>query len=699
MKLGVLLQCRNRFIYISLSLVFLLLVRENLWYIVVLIAYGYYIYKNHFDIFVIIIVVFVIYLSRIVIFSFLELEIQSKYDVEVISDIERGDYTNFLGKVNGQYVLMYFDGNIDVKPGEVYLVSGNIDTPIASTIPHGFDYQKYLFSRNIKYTMFSEDYELKSKKMSLGIIFYYLDQYITKHCPKSQGYIKTFILADQSDIDDIFLRDVRNIGISHLFSVSGLHIALIVLVLEQILKRLKLKPKFVENSIIIILLLYLIITNYAPSITRATFMYIFLVVNKRVNLKLSSLDILSIILLLLLIIKPYYYYNIGFVLSFLVTTALIIGNGLLKDLSKMKQLFGISLLAFFITFPIIVNLNYQINLLSLVFNVAFLIYVTYIILPLGYVTFFFPFLDSFYHLFIRLFESFVNIASDIQLFEIEMYFSNPVYYIVYYVLLIRILILVEGRQPIKFPVYSMLILLFIIYMSPFFRVTQDVVFIDVEGDSALISDRFNKCNILVDTGETDEYDAVIHYLKSRNIKRIDYVIISHFHSDHFGEVEDVLTQFKVMNLITNQNIKNYDNRLTSCGNIDFFIYDLSYNDTNENNNSIIFSLFISDKHYLFVGDAEAKREQEFMEKFNVQVDYLKVGHHGSNTSSTIEFIKHIYPEYAVISVGRNNTFGHPCEEIVQRYQDLNINLSRTDINGTIIFRYFFTKEYKRVHSP
>jgi competence protein ComEC len=147
------------------------------------------------------------------------------------------------------------------------------------------------------------------------------------------------------------------------------------------------------------------------------------------------------------------------------------------------------------------------------------------------------------------------------------------------------------------------------------------------------------------------------------------------------------------------NVNEYENTMIHCGNIDFYIYDLLYQDENENENSMIMSVFMANKHVLFVGDSEIKRETEFIRLYKVEVDILKVGHHGSDTSSSLPFLKSIQPKMAMIIVDRNNKFGHPSSEIINRYEELGINLYRTDKDGTIILRYFFGKEDKKVHSP
>jgi len=151
-------------------------------------------------------------------------------------------------------------------------------------------------------------------------------------------------------------------------------------------------------------------------------------------------------------------------------------------------------------------------------------------------------------------------------------------------------------------------------------------------------------------------------------------------------------------LVNRDNISEYEG-LIKCGNIGFYIYPTKSIYTNENNRSIILSLFISEKHYLFTGDIEFLREAAFVRKYDIDVDYLKVPHHGSITSSSLVFIEDINPEEVFIIVSRKNRNKHPSDIVVSRYEELGIKVYRTDLDGTVIVSYIFGKEYKKVHRP
>ncbi len=699
MKLKTLLQYRNRYLYIAIALSLLILVINSYWYSLVLLPYLYYIYKRHLDLVVIVCVVIGIYLISIFAFNIMKIKENDSYNVVVVKDIKVENYTSFLGRINHQYIKVYFDENISIKPGDKLVINGMIETTSKSTIPNTFDYRNYLKSQNVKYTIFTKYVEKDSSSFSIYLLPYYIEKYIDKYQPLSGGYIKTFILAEKSDIDIELKDQINKIGISHLFAVSGLHIAILVMTLEYFLRKTRLTEMKRENVIIALLLSYLLITSFSPSVTRASIMYVLLIVNKRYKLEFSSLDILSIIFISLLFIHPFYYYDAGFLLSFLVTFSILFSTIILKKESKLHQLFLISFIAFLVTIPIILKLNHQINILSLIFNIIFLMYVTYIILPLSYIAFLLPIFDKLNYIFIKIFEFILSLVSKIDILIIKFYFPNNITIIFYYVIVFIILVSLESNKRVKESIFTLFIFLILIFMSPYFDISKTVSFIDIYGDSTLIKDSFNKCNILIDTGEYDDYDSLINYLKGKNIRKLDYLIISHFHSDHYGETEDILNEFEVETLVSKHNIHNFEDKIINCGSLAMYIYPFIYEELNENNNSIIMSLFINEKHYLFTGDIELSREKSFVNQYELDVDYLKVPHHGSITSSNQFFLSSMQPKEVFIIVSSKNLHGHPHDVVIKRYEELGIVVHRTDLMGTIEVYYLFGKEFKRIHSP
>ena len=231
--------------------------------------------------------------------------------------------------------------------------------------------------------------------------------------------------------------------------------------------------------------------------------------------------------------------------------------------------------------------------------------------------------------------------------------------------------------------------------------TTYVLVLDVgQGDAILVHDY--KSNILIDTGgnKNSSYDIsnniTIKVLKSFGIDRLDYLILTHGDFDHMGEAINLVNDFKVENVIFNcgeyndlekelikalndKSIEYYSciNRLNNF----HFLQTREYN--NENDNSNVIYTELKGYKFMFMADASTTTEKEILNKYNLSnIDVLKVGHHGSKTSSSKDFINKIKPKYSIISVGKNNRYGHPNKEVLENLKESKIY--RTDQNGSIM---------------
>ena len=228
--------------------------------------------------------------------------------------------------------------------------------------------------------------------------------------------------------------------------------------------------------------------------------------------------------------------------------------------------------------------------------------------------------------------------------------------------------------------------------------------IDVgQGDSSLII--YNDIVVMNDTGGTSNYDVssgCIKLLKSLGYSHIDYLILTHGDFDHMGEAINLVNNFKVEKAIFNcgefneleqELIRVLDKKKIpyySCIkglNIDdnklYFLNNQDYG--NENDNSSVIYTELNDYKFLFMGDAGIEVEENLIKKYNLKdIDVLKVGHHGSKTSSSKEYIDEINPKYSIISVGKNNRYGHPNKEVIDNLIDSKIY--RTDQDGSIMFK-------------
>lgn len=233
-----------------------------------------------------------------------------------------------------------------------------------------------------------------------------------------------------------------------------------------------------------------------------------------------------------------------------------------------------------------------------------------------------------------------------------------------------------------------------------------VHFIDVgQGDSTFI-ELPNGEAMLIDAGESDQANKVITYIHSQGYDTIDYVVATHAHSDHIGGLPDVLENFYIENFYMTSAVATtqiYEKMLYAVQNSGTEIHDVMAGDVildeanllievvgpkvidedEQNNNSVIIKLTYGDDKFLFTGDAEKSEEDGVWT--NIKSNVLKVGHHGSDSSSTSNFLKKVEPKYAVISCGLNNSYGHPDDTVLKRLSERNIDVFRTDLQGTIVF--------------
>lgn len=234
----------------------------------------------------------------------------------------------------------------------------------------------------------------------------------------------------------------------------------------------------------------------------------------------------------------------------------------------------------------------------------------------------------------------------------------------------------------------------------------EVHFIDVgQGDSILIKQ--DKNNMLIDAGDNKYEKPVVAYLKNIGVTELNYVIGTHPHADHIGGLDAVINSFDIGKVImpkVTHTSKTYEDVLLAVESKNLKITPPVVGDTYKlgdaiftiiapnsekysdlNNYSIVIKMKYGENILLFTGDAETLSEKEILENGqSIKADILKIGHHGSYTATSIEFLDRVDPDYAVIQVGKDNKYGHPHIEIIERLEDKKIVIYRNDINGNII---------------
>ena len=576
--------------------------------------------------------------------------------------------------------------------GDKIKVKGTLITPSKNTNQNTFNYQKYLYYKKIYYLVEATSInKIANNNNYLYTIKNTLYQKIDKL--KSSNYIKTLLFCDNTLSKEI-KESYRINGISHLFSVSGMHINFFVSIIYLYLNKITYNKRIKYLITNIFIITYLILFP-SSSLLRSAVMSILYSINYLLKLKIKKIDILLLTLGVSLLINPFIIYDLGYIYSYTITFFLVLSSSTLKKKNKINKIIYISLLSFLVSIPITIYNSFEINIISILLNIILVPIISIIILPLTILTYIFPILDSILYLFTNTLETISLFISKINITKIIFPKPSLLIIVLYY-----IIILLSYQNKKYF--YLNIILLIIIYIYPYLNSNFEVVMFEVgEADCHLIKYPYNKNTILIDTGK-NEYkikNEVIPYLKSIGIKKIDYLIITHGDLDHIGGSITLINNFQVKNVILNKGtftdlekelIKNLNkkkipyqiniNKINISNHTIYLLNNTKYN--NENDNSIITYFTYQKYKFLYMGDASITTEDNLLENYNLNnISILKVGHHGSNTSSSKDFISQINPSISLISVGENNIYHHPNKEVINNL--FKSRIYRTDINNMV----------------
>lgn len=583
-----------------------------------------------------------------------------------------------------------------VNIGSSVIVKGKLVSPKNNTVPYLFNYKKYLYNKRVYYTLKIDNIKILNENSNP---FIKLKNRVIKHVNsyKDSTYLYAFILGKTELISDEVLTSYRENGISHLFALSGLHVSIFSSILLFILKKLRFKEILNYVLIFIFLLLFSFITGFSPSILRATLLFFLLGINKVFYLNIRTLDILYLVFIILAIINPFIIYNLSFILSFTAAFFLIFSSDLLKGKNYFVSLFKVSLLSYFASLPLSIYYFGYTNLLGTILNLVFVPLVSFVVFPLTLLTFIISKFYSILNITTNLLESLSLLFNK---FKIIIYFPriNLIFVFIYLSIL---MLYIKFKK--KICLYLIIVLLIFFKIRPYMDNNTYIYYIDVgQGDSILVvTPHLNKI-ILIDTGGIVSFNEnyksniiknkTIPFFRRIGINKVDYLFLTHGDYDHAGEATELLSNFCVKKVFINKgNINNIEKKINNKEVLtlkNFVIDNIKVNSlnnnvfNNENDDSTILLFNIYDYKFLFMGDASIKTEEYLLNNYILpNVDILKVGHHGSYTSTSTDFINVIKPKYSVISVGENNMYKHPNKSVLDILD--NTKLFRTDVDGTI----------------
>ena len=590
----------------------------------------------------------------------------------------------------------YFKDNKEISSfrkhislGDKLIVKATFTKPYASRTENTFNYQKYLANKQIYFILNISNYKIVSKNKS---IYYKIKNYIRKRV-KNNPYLNTFLLGDKSYFDKEVVTTYQEIGISHLFAISGMHISILSGLLLKILSKSKKKYLIVS----LFLLLYLLMIDVSPSAIRGVLFFILFSLNKVFNLNLSAIKIFIFTLVITLLINSFYLFDLGFLYSFSISFSLLFLSKELKTKNYFKGLLKVSILSFLISIPISLYNFYQLNFLSIFYNLFFVPFISLLLFPLELLRFFCPFLSNINSILIDILENTSLYLSKISILKFIFSKVNIFIYFIYFLLIIVFLFDFKKSHKRRF-LYLFLFLLIIHYF--YIPNNTFIKMLDVgQGDSILIYSKGEAT--LVDTGGIQNKDATIvrsitiPVLKSLGVKKIKNLVITHGDYDHIGEAKYLKEHFRVENIFINNNEINYYEKellkykakiarkglVITCGEIS--LIQLNKNMIEENDSSSVYLGVYKNKSFLLMGDASIKTEEYLLKNYNLNnITILKVGHHGSRTSSEEKFLKIVEPKISLISAGVDNKFNHPHKDVLDRLKDISKVFVTKDL-GTI----------------
>ena len=582
----------------------------------------------------------------------------------------------------------------EISIGNKLTITGKMNFPKTPTTNNLFNYKEYLKKEKIYFVMQIETIKKEKQKISF---FYKIKNKIKKRA--TNPYIKSFLLGDQSEIKEKAQESFQKNGISHLFAIGGIQFILIKEFLLKILKKTKLKEKTIYKIILICLLFYLSILNVTASVIRAILFFILFSLNKYWALKLKNTKLIIIAIILTLLINPYYIKEAGFWYSYIISIGLIC---FMKEKNNyLKALIKSSILAFLLSIPISLYYFYEINLMSIIYNLFYIPLINIIIFPASILTFLFPIIEPIYNILIKFLESSSIYLNNITFGKL-IFAKIPVFFYI-----LELIFIVQFLKTKKKIIGIVIIIgIGIHYLVP--NIFQDdfVKIIDVgQGDSILIYSKGKSA--LIDTGGKLNYNQknsssitkyiTIPLLKSLGIKKLDYIFLTHGDQDHMGEIIYLEKNYTIKNIYLNlgeankleKNIikknpntkKVKQDQIFQIGN--FILYQINKKWHEENTGSSVFYVKHPNLTFLLMADATEKTETYLLEEYNLKVDILKIGHHGSNTSTSLPFLQETKPKIAVISVGEKNRYNHPSVEVIKRLTKENIPYLQTKTSGTI----------------
>lgn len=640
------------------------------------------------------------------------------------------------------------DYSQELEYGDIITFNAIYNKPNVQRNYGGYDYSLYLKTQNIYGTFDGSQIELKSKNkgsfIQRGIISFkeYIKGILKENLGEDEAELCIgLVIGDRTNLAEDIQEDFKTSNLTHMLAVSGSHFVYIILAVTYINKFLK-RKQLGQVLMLIVIVLFMNLTGNTGSVVRSGIMAALGIIASIIHRKADIWNNMAIAMLIQIILNPYIIFDVGVQLSYggvigIVAFNKVVTNSIEQLSNKInnyiKESISVTISANIVIIPIMmytfntISLSFVISnllagaILGIIVLYAFALILLYMVLH-NFISPLFIILN----LMLKILIYIAHICSLIPFSKIYVVTPNLILIILFYLFLYLLVKKQKSRilskKTIAFFTIAIIILNFIYPVLTSKRDNLEINFIDVgQGDSTLI--RVSNKTILIDGGGSsygETFDVgeqtLFPYLLDRGINTIDYVIVSHFDSDHCQGLNFIMENMKVKNAIISslgQESNEYDTFLSlakkqntnliyvkkgdiikigDCTIKILFPDNEPITDNEKNNNAIVFKFLWKNISILFTGDIEEKAENKILNLYSDNLEelkstILKVAHHGSKTSTTKEFLEAVKPQIALIGVGENNNFGHPNSGVIERLESIGCEIYRTDKYGEISIKF------------
>ncbi len=651
--------------------------------------------------------------------------------------------------VSGKVLLFVQKGSSEMHYGQRVQINGKLERPPLPANPGQFNYRRYLNLRGIFFQIYASKDSLRVlpgirgspiERSILEPLRWHIRNSFDGYLPSfAAAIVKALILGDRQDLNRKIVNQFQQTGVVHVLAISGLHVGFVLLIFLLFFGFFPLSYKIRYLLTFIALGFFVALVNFKAPVVRASLMAVFYFGVSLSQRKASPLNILAAAGFLILLFAPSQVLQPGFQFSFAAVGGIVYGYPHLKrifpihgDKHFLSQVINrwvwqpvfVSLSAILATMPLTWYYFGTLQIGGVLINllviplIGLLVVLSLLFVMFSFVAF--PLLGGLAQLITWIVQGILTLVGFFSRFHwVQLTIAHPSLWIIFSSVLLLVFLFRIYKQRNWMYVGFLFVVVLVIWQHT--RLSHlRIIFMDVgQGDACLV--QLPCANVLIDAGDRSRWRdygirSVLPVCRYYGVKHLRYAIATHSHSDHYGGFISVLQNLDVDTLVLSPypdsssaylGLKRLAKRLhipirfvqrgkTLNVGEEARAYVLSpisqfeklrvHNGKEINNSSLVIRLQYGQSSFLLTGDAQREAEAVMIRYGNfLQSNLIKVGHHGSSTSSTDEFLRFVQPKFAIVSVGKRNKFHHPSIQTINRFKASGISVLRTDKLGAIVF--------------